>query len=100
LQGLLRGDTNTRKEFYSSGIQNGWLTPNQVCEFEDLPTYGKDGDKHFLQGALVPIDMIAQMITSKSAAPAQSREEILTELREKIRPKLNGHYAEIAEFLN
>lgn len=102
LQGLLRGDTNTRKEFYSSGIQNGWLTPNQVCEFEDLPTYGKAGDQHFVQGALVPIEMIAQIIQSKQAAPASTatREEIMSELREKIRPKLNGHYADIAELLN
>lgn len=99
LQGLLRGDTNTRKEFYSSGIQNGWLTPNQVCEFEDLPTYGKDGDKHFLQGALVPIDMIATMIQSKSAQPS-SREQIMEELRQTLKTKLNGHYKEVAEYLN
>jgi len=102
LQGLLRGDTNTRKEFYSSGIQNGWLTPNQVCEFEDLPTYGKDGDKHFLQGALVPIDMIAEMITQKSAQPkpTATREQIMEELRETLKSKLNGHYKEVAEYLN
>lgn len=100
LQGLLRGDTNTRKEFYSSGIQNGWLTPNQVCEFEDLPTYGKDGDKHYLQGALVPVDMIAQMIASKQSQPTATREQIINELREKIRPRLNGHFADIAELLN
>ena len=102
LQGLLRGDTNTRKEFYSSGIQNGWLTPNQVCEFEDLPTYGKEGDNHFLQGALVPIDMIVQMIASKSQAAPTARdiEDFKKELRDKMKSKLNGHYADIAEFLS
>ena len=101
LNGLLRGDMNTRKEFYSSGIQNGWLTPNQVCELEDIPTYGKAGDQHFVQGALVPVEMIADMIKSKASAPTnQTRESIISELREKIRPKLNGHYADIEEFLN
>ena len=104
LQGLLRGDTNTRKEFYTGLFNVAAITPNQICELEDMPTYGPDGDKHYVQGALVPVDMLADVLKSKSAAPAQTRAEIEGEvkklLREQMKTKLNGHYADIAEYLN
>jgi len=34
--GLLRGDSRTRKDFYSTGIDKGFLTINEVREFEDM----------------------------------------------------------------
>jgi HK97 family phage portal protein len=34
---LLRGDMTTRSAFYASGIQNGWLTPEDVRALENLP---------------------------------------------------------------
>jgi HK97 family phage portal protein len=101
LRGLLRGDTNARKEFYGGLFNIGAITPNQICELEDLPTYGKDGDQHFVQGALVPIDKIADIAAQAAASKTPvSRAEIIKELREKIQPKLNGHYADIADILN
>jgi HK97 family phage portal protein len=100
LQGLLSGDHNTRKEFYASGIQNGWLTPNQACAFEDLPTYGPDGDKHYMQGAMVPVDKLADFVMSKSAGTGQTREQILGELKRELKTKMNGHYQEVEPFLN
>ena len=35
-QGLLRGDTPTRKDYYATGIDKGFLTINEVRELEDL----------------------------------------------------------------
>ena len=32
-----RGDSTNRAGFYESGIQNGWLTPDEVRKFENLP---------------------------------------------------------------
>lgn len=37
VEGLLRGDSTNRASFYESGIQNGWLTPDEVRKFENLP---------------------------------------------------------------
>lgn len=37
LSGLLRADTSTRTASYVAGIQNGWLTVDEVRAFEDLP---------------------------------------------------------------
>ena len=52
LQGLLRGDSKTRAEFYTSGIQTGWLTRNEARRYEDLnPLPG--GDE-----LLTPLNMV------------------------------------------
>lgn len=43
LSGLMRGDHAARSAFYQSAIQNGWMTPNEVRNLEDLnPIPGAD----------------------------------------------------------
>lgn len=37
VEGLLRGDSKARAAFYASGIQHGWMVPNEPRELEDLP---------------------------------------------------------------
>jgi HK97 family phage portal protein len=37
VEGLLRGDSNNRADFYSKGIADGWLTVDEVRKFENLP---------------------------------------------------------------
>lgn len=36
VQGFMRGDEAARAAFYQSGIQNGWLTPNEARALENL----------------------------------------------------------------
>lgn len=36
-EGLLRGDSKARADFYASGLSNGWLVPNEARRWEDLP---------------------------------------------------------------
>ena len=38
LNGLMRGDTNARAEWYRTGIQNGFLSRNDVRRMEGFPT--------------------------------------------------------------
>lgn len=45
-QGLLRGDSAARKEYYASGLQWGWLSPNEVRELEDMNPR-PDGDTYY-----------------------------------------------------
>lgn len=37
VEGLLRGDSKTRADFYQSAIQNGWMEVNEVRRLENLP---------------------------------------------------------------
>lgn len=58
LNGLLRGDTASRKDLYQTGIRNGFMTPNEVRELEGLkPSSDKNADKLQISGDLYPLDM-------------------------------------------
>lgn len=54
LEGLLRADSAGRTAFYSSGLQNGWLTINEVRAKEGLPPVA-GGDVPRMQVQNVPI---------------------------------------------
>lgn len=56
LDGLLRGDIKTRYEAYATGIQNGFLTPDQPRVFENWPAMGGKAEELFIQGATVPLN--------------------------------------------
>lgn len=57
LDGLLRGDYQSRMEGYSTGIQNGFMSVNDVRGLEDmnLLTTEEGGDLHFVNGNMVKL---------------------------------------------
>lgn len=59
LEGLLRGDHASRGEFYWKLVQVGALTPNQVCDMENLPRF-EGGDVHLVNQTLTPIELAGQ----------------------------------------
>lgn len=66
LEGLLRGDSTARAAFYQSGLQNGWLTINEVRALENRPP---------VEGGEVPrMQMQNQPITAAPAAPQITQE--------------------------
>jgi len=54
LEGLLRGDSAARSNFYQSGLMNGWMTINEVRALENLPPV-EGGDVPRMQSQNVPI---------------------------------------------
>ena len=59
VNGLLRGDVQTRIEYYKFALQNGVMTPNQVAEEEDLGFVIPDqngGDTYVRNTQFVPVD--------------------------------------------
>ena len=59
IEGLLRADSAGRAAFYSSGIQNGWLSRNEVRALENWPP--ADGaDALTAQVNMAPLDMLGQ----------------------------------------
>lgn len=59
LEGLLRGDSAARSTFYQSGLQNGWMTINEVRALENLPPV-EGGDTPRMQMQNVPITQAGQ----------------------------------------
>lgn len=61
LEGLLRGDMKTRYESYRTGIQNGFLSPNDARRLEKMnPIPG--GDDYYVQTNLAPVDLLRQKV--------------------------------------
>ena len=55
VDGLLRGDYKSRMEGYSIGIQNGFLSPNDVRELEDMNTID-NGDIYAMNGNMLKLE--------------------------------------------
>ena len=65
----LRGDTAARYEAYTKGIQNGFLSADDVREKEDMnPLPNGAGKKYFLQSNTQPLDRVDEII-DKQVAP-------------------------------
>ncbi len=54
--GLLRGDYSSRMSGYATGIQNGFMSPNDVRALENLNSI-PDGDKYMVNGNMLPLEM-------------------------------------------
>ena len=57
LEGLLRGDYQSRMQGYSIGIQNGFMCPNDVRELENLDLIPEElgGNKYMVNGNMVDL---------------------------------------------
>lgn len=87
VEGLLRGDSAARAEFYWKMLMVGALTPNQICDKENLPRF-VGGDRHFVNTTLAPLDEEGMMVHNNNAgapvsdnaqpeAPRQRRLEVV-----------------------
>jgi len=56
IDGLMRGDSAARADFYTKLFQVGGITPNQICEIENWNPIGPDGDKRFVPLNMIPLE--------------------------------------------
>lgn len=59
VEGLLRADSKARAEMHSKLLQVGAITPNQICDRENLPRF-EGGDVHLVNSTMVPLAMAGQ----------------------------------------
>ena len=55
MNALLRGDMQSRAEFYAKLFAVAGLSPNKILDLEDMDGIGPDGDEHFVQAGYIPI---------------------------------------------
>ncbi len=57
VDGLMRGDFNSRMQGYATARQNGWLSANEIRELEDMNKIPADkgGDDYLVNGNMTPI---------------------------------------------
>jgi len=55
VQGLLRGDSKARAEFYNALYRLGALSTNDILALEDMEQIGTEGDERFRTADLIPL---------------------------------------------
>ena len=64
MNGLLRGDSKARAEFYTAMRNIGGMNGNEIRSYEDLNAY-KGGEIFTVQAASIPPDMLREFYSSK-----------------------------------
>lgn len=64
MNGLLRGDSTSRAEFYNKMRNIGAMNANEIRGLEDMNQY-EGGEIYTVQGANVPIDQLREFYSSK-----------------------------------
>lgn len=64
VDGLLRGDYESRMNGYAIGRQNGWMSANDIRELENLDKIPADqgGDLYLVNGNMLPITMAGAFV--------------------------------------
>lgn len=80
LEGLLRGDYESRMKGYSIGIQNGFMCPNDIRELENLDMIPKEegGFTYMVNGNMIPL---------KYAGSAYNKNDNINNVRNKTKYK-------------
>jgi len=60
VDGLLRGDFNSRMSGYATARQNGWMSANEIRALEDMNRIPADkgGDDYLVNGNMTPIKSV------------------------------------------
>lgn len=82
LEGLLRGDYQSRMNGYAIGRQNGWISANDIRELENLDRIPaeKGGDMYLINGNMLPLKnagAFANTETSNDGKEENADEEVL-----------------------
>lgn len=75
MNALLRGDTQSRMEWYKGMVGIGAYSPNRVLESEDENRIGPEGDIHVMQSQNVTLDRIASGETGPVASATQPEDD-------------------------
>ena len=69
MEGLLRGDQKSRFESYSVGIQNGFMSPNDVRRIEDWDLIPDElgGNNYYCNGNVLPLSLAGIQYTRNNA---------------------------------
>ena len=61
VDGLLRGDFNSRMQGYATARQNGWMSANEIRALEDMNRISNGGDEFLVNG-----NMVSELSASKN----------------------------------
>ena len=79
LEGLLRGDYQSRMQGYAIGRQNGWMSANDIRELENLDRIPAEegGDLYLINGNMLPLKDAGAFADTTTTGEEDSDEKIL-----------------------
>ncbi len=79
LEGLLRGDYQSRMNGYATARQNGWMSANDIRELENLDRIpvGEGGDLYLINGNMLPLKDAGAFADTITTGEEDSDEKIL-----------------------
>ena len=77
VEGLLRGDYQSRMQGYATARQNGWMSANDIRELEDLDRIPAEdgGDLYLVNGNMLPLKTITEYNAYRAALADINTEE-------------------------
>ncbi|KRM56626.1 HK97 family phage portal protein [Limosilactobacillus coleohominis DSM 14060] len=75
VDGLLRGDYESRMNGYAIGRQNGWLSANDIRELEDLNQIpaSEGGDQYLVNGNMLPLNQAGNFYNPKAKQESEDK---------------------------
>ena len=79
LEGLLRGDYQSRMNGYATARQNGWMSANDIRELENLDRIPAEegGDLYLINGNMLPLHQAGAFADTTTTGEEDSDEKIL-----------------------
>ena len=79
LEGLLRGDYQSRMNGYATARQNGWMSANDIRELENLDRIPAEegGDLYLINGNMLPLHQAGAFANKTTTGEEDSDEKIL-----------------------
>ena len=84
LEGLLRGDYQSRMNGYSIARQNGWMSANDIRELENLDRIPAErgGDLYLINGSMLPMQNAGAFANTETDEKEEPKNEEVLELDE------------------
>ena len=79
VDGLLRGDYQSRMNGYAIGRQNGWMSANDIRELENLDRIPAEegGDLYLINGNMLPLKNAGAFADTQTGKEENPDEEVL-----------------------
>lgn len=89
VEGLLRGDYESRMNGYATARQNGWMSANDIRELENLDRIPVEngGDLYLINGNMLPLQNAGAFANINSDGKEETDHEEILELEESTRGK-------------
>ena len=97
VEGLLRGDYQSRMQGYATARQNGWMSANDIRELEDLDRIPAElgGDLYLINGNMLPLESAGAFAnisptTTEKEEPNEEQEVLGVEKSDRRRSRRTG----------